>query len=128
METWDFEDDEELNDYIEAVANLIDMDECGTFVINLEAMQRMQYAYRIVEKLAGTIHGAKLSYEINTPYQSMGSISLTGKNLEFADSALFLAAVNLASNIDIYAMTDGTVAIDFTFHGLTRKIADDGGK
>ena len=33
-----------------------------------------------------------------------------------------MKAVELASNFEVYPKTDGTVQMDFTFHGLTRAI------
>ena len=62
---------------------------------------------------------AKVTYALNEPYKSMGSVSIVGKELTFSNPKWFMIAVRLASNFNVYPKTNGTVQMDFTFHGLT---------
>lgn len=65
---------------------------------------------------------AKVTYALHEPYKSMGVVSVVGSDLLFRNTEWFMKAVELASNFEVYPKTDGTVQMDFTFHGLTRAI------
>lgn len=62
----------------------------------------------------------RITSVINAPFKSMGYISLTGEEITIISPEKFLVAASLASNIDIYPKTDGTVKMDLTFHGIAR--------
>lgn len=80
--------------------------------------QAVLCTYKILKYLTkGT--KAKVTYELNKPYKSMGCVSIVGKEIMFDNQEWFVTAVKLASNFDVYPKTDGTVQMDFTFHGLT---------
>jgi hypothetical protein len=49
-------------------------------------------------------------------------VSVTGKDLLFRKTEWFMKEVELASNFEVYPKTDGTVQMNFTFHGLTKPI------
>lgn len=65
-------------------------------------------------------YDVRITSVINAPFKSMGYISLTGEEITITSPEKFLAAASLASNIDIYPKTDGTVRVDLTFHGIAR--------
>lgn len=71
--------------------------------------------------LQRTVTGAKVTSVIGAPYKSMGYISLVGKDIKFDSSETFLAVASIASNVEVYPMTDGNVRINFTFHGIARR-------
>ena len=65
---------------------------------------------------------AKVTYQLHEPFQSMGSVSVTGKNIDMKKVVWFVRSAELASKSVVYPKTDGTVCMTFPFHGLTRPI------
>ena len=112
----DSEVEEDLDNIIELIEDY-SRDE-NTAVINPKKMQAVLYTYKVLKYLTkGT--NAKVTYALNEPYKSMGSVSIVGKELTFSNPKWFMVAVKLASNFNVYPKTNGTVQMDFTFHGLT---------
>lgn len=114
----DSEIEEAMDSLVISVANDIAQDESRTSIINPYRMQQILYTYKVMKYLMrGT--SAKVTYKLHEPYQSMGSVSVTGKDIEFKKVSWFLRAAELASNYEVYPKTDGTVCMTFTFHGIT---------
>lgn len=117
----DSEIEEAMDSIVISVANDIAQDESRTSIINPYRMQQLLYTYKVMKYLMkGT--SAKVTYKLHEPYQSMGSVSVTGKDIEFKKVSWFLRAAELASNYEVYPKTDGTVCMTFTFHGITTPI------
>lgn len=117
----DSEIEEAMDSIVISVANDIAQDESRTSIINPYRMQHILYTYKVMKYLMkGT--SAKVTYKLHEPYQSMGSVSVTGKDIEFKKVSWFLRAAELASNYEVYPKTDGTVCMTFTFHGITTPI------
>ena len=117
----DSEIEEAMDSLVISVANDIAQDESRTSIINPYRMQHLLYTYKVMKYLMkGT--SAKVTYKLHEPYQSMGSVSVTGKDIEFKKISWFLRAAELASNYEVYPKTDGTVCMTFTFHGITTPI------
>ena len=117
----DSEIEEAMDSLVISVANDIAHDESRTSIINPYRMQQLLYTYKVMKYLMkGT--SAKVTYKLHEPYQSMGSVSVTGKDIEFKKVSWFLRAVELASNYEVYPKADGTVCMTFTFHGITTPI------
>lgn len=117
----DSEIEEAMDSLVISVANDIVQDESRTSIINPYRMQQLLYTYKVMKYLMkGT--SAKVTYKLHEPYQSMGSVSVTGKDIEFKKVSWFLRAAELASNYEVYPKTDGTVCMTFTFHGITTPI------
>lgn len=117
----DSEIEEAMDSLVISVANDIAQDESRTSIINPYRMQQLLYTYKVMKYLMkGT--SAKVTYKLHEPYQSMGSVSVTGKDIEFKKVPWFLRAAELASNYEVYPKTDGTVCMTFTFHGITTPI------
>ena len=117
----DSEIEEAMDSLVISVANDIAQDESRTSIINPYRMQQLLYTYKVMKYLMkGT--SAKVTYKLHEPYQSMGSVSVTGKDIEFKKISWFLRAAELASNYEVYPKTDGTVCMTFTFHGITTPI------
>ena len=92
-----------------------------TSIINPYKIQQVSYTYKVLKYLTkGT--DAKVSYELHKPFKSMGSVTVTGKNLMFRKTEWFMKAVELSANFEVYPKTDGNVEMNFTFHGLTKPI------
>ena len=114
----DSEIEEAMDSLVISVANDIAQDESRTSIINPYRMQQLLYTYKVMKYLMkGT--SAKVTYKLHEPYHSMGSVSVTGKDIEFKKVSWFLRAAELASNYEVYPKTDGTVCMTFTFHGIT---------
>ena len=122
---FEFQSEEEaedvLNCIIEEIGKQAETEDNCDAIINPLKVKAVLYACKALKYLTrGT--GAKVTYKLNEPYKSMGSVSVVGKDLSFCDSEGFVAAAKLASNLNIYPKTNGTTQIDFTFHGLTQVI------
>ena len=117
----DSEIEEATDSLMISIANDIAQDESRTSIINPHRMQQLLYTYKVMKYLMkGT--SAKVTYKLHEPYQSMGSVSVTGKDIEFKKVSWFLRAAELASNYEVYPKTDGTVCMTFTFHSITTPI------
>ena len=110
-----------LDNLLDSLTEMIQESESRTSLVAPARLQQFAAAHNILKHLTkGT--GVKLTYEMHEPFASVGSITVVGKNPKFRRPDLFVKAARLASNVDIYPRTDGTIQIDFTFHGLTRAI------
>lgn len=119
----EFMSDEEVEEMldsfiIETLGNKIEADENRTAIVNPHRVQQVLCTHEILKRLTrGT--NAKVVYDLYEPYKSMGIVSVIGSNLMFENTEWLIKAMKLASNFEVYPKTDGTVQIDFTFHGLT---------
>ena len=121
----EFNSDEEvwemLDNVVVTVGEAVMVDESKPAVLNPIKIQQMQFAYGVLKYLTkGT--GAKLTYALNEPFKSMGSISVEGKNLTFTNAEWFARAAEFASKTEVYPLTNGNVKMTLTFHGLVRPI------
>lgn len=127
--SFDFESeytsDEEIESDMDALmlsmAEEIEQDESRTSIINPYRMKELAFTYKSMKYIT---HGskAKVTYKLHEPYQSMGSVSVTGKNIVFSNMSWFVRAVEMASNFEVYPKTNGDICMTFTFHGLTTPI------
>lgn len=121
----EFQNDDEvwemLDNVVVTIGEAIVVDEEKTAVLNPIKIQQMQFAYGVLKYLTkGT--DAKLSYKLNEPFKSMGSISVEGANLTFTNSEWFARSCEFASNTEVYPLANGNVRMTLTFHGLVRPI------
>lgn len=113
--------DAALDTLVTVVAQTSRVEDNRTQIVNPIIMQHLLYTYKILKYLTkGT--GTKVTYELHEPYKSMGSVTVCGKNITFAKPEWFMKAVELAANFEVYPKTDGTVEMNFTFHGLTKPV------
>lgn len=104
-----------------AITGRIEQDESRASVTNQDRVQQVLYTYKVMKRLMkGT--GTKVTYELHEPYRSVGSVSVTGKNIDFRKMSQFLEAAEIASNFEVYPKTDGTVCLAFAFHNLTTPV------
>lgn len=113
----------EFDPFIIALGNVIQACESRQCIVNPQRLQEFQEAYRILETIAEE-NGALLTYKLHEPFKSMGSISLQGADLVFENPEALAKAISLASNMEVYPLTDGTIRMGFAFHGLTQPIPD----
>lgn len=108
----------ELDEILLALAEDIQKDESRASILNPLRMREILYTYKAMKYLARGSH-AKVTYKLHKPYQSMGSVSVTGSIILIRNLESFIHAAKFASNFEVYPKTDGTVCMTFTFHGLT---------
>lgn len=111
-----------LNSIVSTVGEIANTDNEKTSIVNPYKIEHVMYTYKVMKYLTRHLKGIGVSYELYKPYNSMGSVSVVGKNLEFNRPDWFMKAVELSNNFEVYARTDGTVQMNFTFHGLTMPI------
>lgn len=116
----DDEVEQMLDSIVLPIAEKAEKEDNKNSVINPHRIQHVLYTYKVLKYLAKDTKGAKVSYELHEPYKSMGSVSVVGKNLIFRKPEWFMQAVELANNFEAYPKTDGTVQMNFGFHGLTK--------
>lgn len=123
----DFDSEEEaiasLDEMMMKIADDISSDETGTSVIVPERVKQIETAYKSLRLIAEG-KNVDVTYEMNAPYTSMGSVSVTGREIIITNPALFARVAEMASNFEIYPKTNGTVQMNFTFHNITRKVGD----
>lgn len=122
----EFSTDEEVNDTLDAfnfsVANEIAKEDAKTSIAIPHKIERVLCTYKLMKYLTRGKKGVKVSCKLYEPYTSMGSVSVVGKDISFKNPEWFLKAAELSSNFEVYPKTDGTIQMNFTFHGLTRPI------
>lgn len=82
------------------------------------------YTYHMLRSMCSHqtdgVEAPKIVCTLFTPYQNMGTVSITGKKCEFENPNLLIKAIQLANNVEFYPKTNGKIQIDFTFYGLKK--------
>lgn len=117
----EFVSDEDVEEMLASLENLfaecVENEDDKASIVNSDKIRVVLYTYKVLKYLTkGT--EAKVSVKLNEPFVSMGSVSVVAKDLKFTKPEWLIAAVRLASNFNVYPKTNGTVQMDFTFHGL----------
>lgn len=119
----EFMTDDEVEEAIEFItletAKMIAEDESKSSVINPDKTKNLLNTYKLMKYLMKDNKKAKVTCEFNEPFNSMGSVGVTGRRLNFRKPEWFMKAVELSDNFEVYPKADGTVQMNFTFHGLT---------
>lgn len=111
----------EMEALLDCIGEWILEDEQQPGLLNPVRYQQLQFTYHVMHELAdGT--DMKVAYEIHEPFNSMGSVSLEGEPLEFADCRWLARAISLADNLEVYPLTTGKLRMVLTFHGLVKKL------
>lgn len=118
----DEEVEQMLDSIVTSIGDVASDDNSRTSVVNVYKMQQVLYVYKVMKYLAKEQKGVKVDYKLHTPYNSMGYVSVAGKKLVFRKPEWFMKAVELSNNFEVYPKTNGSVQMNFTFHGLTTPI------
>lgn len=110
--------EEAIDAIVHAVGEQIEQEERKTAIINPTKLKQIAFTYKALRYMTK----AKVTYKLHEPYRSMGSVSVVGKNISFSHPEWFRGIAEMASNVEIYPKTDGTVQMTFTFHGLVNTI------
>lgn len=118
----EYNSDEELDAALDALVGIVEAqvktDESRTSMVSLDRARAVVATYKVMQRLVKG-SGAKVTYKLNKPFKSMGSVSVCGKDFTFANHKWIAEIIQLADNFEVYPRTDGTVCATFTFHGLT---------
>lgn len=121
----EFNSDEEVWDMLDGivvtVGEAIVADESKPAVLNPIKIKQMQFAYGVLKYLTKD-SDAKVTYVLNEPFRSMGSIFVEGTDISITNAEWFARAAEFASNTEIYPLTNGKVRMAITFHGLVRPV------
>ena len=119
----EFSTDEEVEEALDALiiftAEELKKQDDRPCVINPSKIKQVLYTYKVLKYLTRGQKGVKVEYKLNSPYKSMGYVSVTGKHPTFRKPEWFMRAAELSGNFEVYPKTNGTVQMNFTFHGLT---------
>lgn len=80
--------------------------------------KQLQLGFAIAKHMMAAQTDVVLSYKLHQPVYSMGSISLEGKSIGFADSKWFVRLAGLATNMEVYPLVNDSIRMTFTFHGV----------
>ena len=109
------------DDFLTAVGKILEDGENGVSVLNPQRLREMRFVYSVVTDVLAT-GNARVSYKLNKPLKSMGSISIEGEDLVFSEPEWFARAAQFADNTEVYPILNGETRITFTFHDLTKDI------
>lgn len=114
-------ENEELDAIIQALGEAIEADEQRTGILVPERLRQMASAYQLLIEI-GNETDTIVTYQLNTPFKSMGSICMEAESLEFIDVSKMMNAIHTSDNVDIYPLTNGHIRMVLTFHGLVKSI------
>lgn len=117
----DYEIEEMMDGLLLDLGNQVMENEGRASIINPNRLKQITLSYNVLKYLTQKTD-IKVSYMLHEPFQSVGCISVEGKDVSFCNTKLFVKVCKLASNIDVYPLTNGSVKIDLTFHKLTEPI------
>ena len=110
-----------LDGFVEGMQDMVAEDEGKTTIINPLRLAQIKFTYSVMKYLTRDTD-AEVTYKLNEPFKTMGSVSVEGKVLEFAGSKWFARAAEFASNTEVYPLAKNRIRLTFTFHGLTAPI------
>ena len=120
-----FMSDEELqnamDEFVNSVKDDVSADEEKTTVLNPIKLQQMQFAHAVLKYITRD-SDVEISYKLNTPFKTMGSISVEGEVLAFDKPEWFARVAEFAYNMEVYPLVKNRVRLTFTFRGLTKPI------
>lgn len=117
----DNELEQSFDELIDGLRADIENDDSKVTMLDAMRLKQIQFAYAALQYITrGT--DTVVSYKLNEPFKTMGSISVEGQSLEFDKPEWFARVAEFASNTEVYPLTKNRVRLTFTFHGLTKPI------
>ena len=89
-------------------------------ILNPDGMKKFAAVYNAVKSSLQTPY-AKITYGINEPYPGSGFIRIEGSKIVFNKTNILMSGARLASNFEVYPLSNGNVRMAFTFSGLILK-------
>lgn len=103
-----------LDGFVEGMQDMVAEDEGKTTIINPLRLAQIKFTYSVMKYLTRDTD-AEVTYKLNEPFKTMGSVSVEGKVLEFAGSKWFARAAEFASNTEVYPLAKNRIRLTFTF-------------
>jgi len=117
----DNELEQSFDELIDGLRADIENDDSKVTMLDAMRLKQIQFSYAALQYITrGT--DTVVSYKLNEPFKTMGSISVEGQSLEFDKPEWFARVAEFASNTEVYPLTKNRVRLTFTFHGLTKPI------
>ena len=116
-EEWEEEADEIISWFKEPILE----DEKRPGILNPVRLQQIQFVYKTLQHITEG-YNVKVSYKLNEPFKSVGSVTVEGKELVFNSPELFTRIAKVADNLDVYPLLKNRVRLTFTFHRLLNPI------
>lgn len=113
------------DDVLRDLLSLIEKEESGTSMLNVERVNEFQEALRIIQELFGKKRTVKIEYKLHDPYPSMAYIRIIGKEIKTNHASQFQHALTLASNLLVTPLLNGKIQMDLTFYGITTHISEE---
>lgn len=110
-----------LDDLVSVLEDDIESDDEKVTMLDVLKLKQIQFVYAALQYITRGMD-AKVSYQLNEPFKTMGSVSVEGPVLEFDEPELFSRIAEFASNTEVYPLAKSRVRMTFTFHGLTKPI------
>ena len=110
-----------LDEFVDSVKDEILEDESKTKLLDPLKMKEMQFVYAVLKRYVEG-NDIQLSYKLNEPFSSMGSVTIKGEDFIFPEPKWIARAIEFASNVEVYPLVSGKVCMTFTFHGLAKPI------
>jgi len=111
---------QELDELIESISQWILEDEMKPGILNPPRVQQMRFSHSVMKRLT-TGSAMQVTYTMHDPFPSMGSITVEGDHLAFSDCKWLGRALEFASNVEVYPLSNGGVRMVLTFHGLVKR-------
>lgn len=107
-----------LDPILEKIGKILDEAQQWEFEPNDSNIGIFETVAKVLPRIMDDIDAVKCTRD--DPYIGMGVIKVVGNGILFTDAPVFAYLSKLASNINIYTMTNGKTEIDFTFYGLKK--------
>lgn len=107
-----------LDEVVQSIGGKIMEEDARLQIANAGRMKQMAFTYEVMKNLLNG-QSVSLSYKVNEPFKSTGSITVEGKELVFDDTKWFAVASEFADNFEVYPLKNGKIRLAFAFHNLT---------
>lgn len=111
----------QFDEWLTELGIALEDEDSETQIMNLPRMKQLEFVYEALKILLQD-QDVDITYKLNEPFKSMGSVSAEGRCLAFRYPMWFNRAAAMASNLEVYPLTNGKLRMTFTFHGLTDRL------
>jgi hypothetical protein len=104
----EFQTDEEIEEAFDAFISCMEEAESlseyqtKVSVTDFERVQELITTYKTIKRLTGGQSGVKVTSTLHEPFNGMGYVTVVGKHITFKRPDLFVKAIELASNFEVY--------------------------
>lgn len=113
------ETEEELDKVLVDLGIMMNAEDSKASIINIPRLQQVNFTYLVAKYLAKSIPGSTVTYKLNEPFKTIGSVTIEAPALRFSKLEWFARAAEFASNTEVYPLANGNIRLTFGFYGLT---------